>query len=202
MNIDDFRKLNTDDKVKHFNDIYDVQFVPSNGVHHPYWLCENKFGSFVVFDSRNVHGEEMMVIDTSNIPNKKCFWANNVKVVSEKEVLEIQLKEEQRRIQKEIDVSNNKQAEIQKKLTELTLPQIGKMYRLTCKSNNASWYGVVVGITKYHTYQFVSYDDKRKVVTEGFPIEGFSNAWSFVEVPEKENIAKSIMEFIKLGESK
>lgn len=204
MTLDDFRKLKTGDKVVVYNkiyvvsvgfNIYSVPFIEFLMNDRSVYRIYNKecSGIFSVYENNNNFVEQ--------IPHGKFKFVNDMEIYDEKKYLEIQLKEEQRRIETEILSSNNKQAEIQKKLIELTLPQIGKIYEITCNQNEHSWYGVITKHLKYKV-EIVSYDKIRKIVTERFFNESFCNGdYSFVEVPEKNNIAKSILEFIELGDN-
>jgi hypothetical protein len=194
MTIEDFRKLNTGDYVKLAGHVYEMRMS-----------SRDSFSFFGVVEDLSLvvhfYSDECDCDITINgsLTNYPIDYIINA---TEKDCLEYQLKHEEEKLDNNTKAAKLNIEFIKQKISELDSPKIGKMYRLTCKSNNHSWYGALVGITTHGTYKFVSYYDKRKVVTEGFPIEGFSKWWSFVEVPEKESIAKSILEFIKLGETK
>lgn len=202
MTIEDFRKLKTGDKVIVWKVIYNVS-VGWNHYRIPFVEFLNEGRSVYRIYDKESCGIISVYENDNNFLERFVYnefrFLCDMEMYDEKKWLEIQLKEEQERIQQEIDTSNKKQEQIQKKLVEITLPQIGKMYNLTCISNNHSWYGVATNYLR-DKIEIVSFDHHRKIVTEYFHTAAFNKGCSFVEVPEKEHIAKSILEFIKLGE--
>lgn len=197
MTIEDFRKLKTGDCVLLCKEFYSVEviFLPA-------------FDEYVFKNDRNTiriklsaYSDDVYVVSDEHSFGRVSISASVVyrqmeRVTSEKEVLEIQLKEEQERIRQEIDTSNKKQEEIQKKLVELTLPQIGKMYEIHDVRYGKYAIGVLVSISangyrmvianKNVNYQLCNINPSQ---TKLIPMDSSTD-----------NITKSILEFIKLGE--
>lgn len=195
MTLEDFRKLKTGEYVKLLDNIYNITYVPSNGIHASYWDCENKFAAFRLYDSKCLQGNLLIVIDSSNLPNPNLsFGLPDITIPTEKEVLEIQLKEAEEQVQKETARVDS----IKAKLEELSKPKlkVGGLYRF--KFSERCLIGVLRSI-EADTYTFVSSGFNNYSYSSKFP-KSIENA-EFKEItnPKYSHIGPTILEFMKLN---
>jgi hypothetical protein len=150
------------------------------------------FGAFIFRSIKN--GMTVVASDDKSYPGVLVPWGN-IRKLSEKEFLEIQLKESQ----KTLDEVSDKIISIKQKISDLDSPKIGKMYEVHDVRHGKYAIGVLVSI-KNGMYEMVNYIKNCKViVTHSYDAE---NNDLIPMDASTDKIAQSIIEFIKLGELK